>query len=330
MTETLQMLRDPAHKMGLGLAALGRPGYINVGHGEDINDRSVEGMRDNAHRVLDAAWQTGIRYFDAARSYGKAEEFLGSWLKAREIEPDSVNIGSKWGYTYTADWQVEAEQHEIKEHSLEVLNRQWGETQSNLGDYLDLYQIHSATLKSGVLDNTAVLSRLAELKSDGTAIGMSVSGANQAEVIAKAIPIEIDGIRLFDSVQATWNLLEQSTSQVLQAAYESGMAVIVKEALANGRLTPGNANNSDFAQQYHLLQEEAMRLNTTMDALALAAVMQQPWVSVVLSGAANIDHLASNVRAWHVDFDGEAAEKLASLVEPPEEYWQTRSDLEWN
>ncbi|MCI0710601.1 MAG: aldo/keto reductase [Chloroflexi bacterium] len=330
MTNSLRFLRDPDYKFGLGLAALGRPGYINLGHGEDIDDRSVEGMRENAHQVLDAAWKAGIRYFDAARSYGRAEEFLGSWLTERGIDPESVDIGSKWGYTYTANWQVQAEHHEIKEHSLDVLNRQWGETHHNLRGQLDLYQIHSATLESGVLENMAVLARLAELKSEGIAIGLTVSGANQAEVIERAIPIEVDGSRLFDSVQATWNLLEQSAGGTLKAAHESGMAVIVKEALANGRLTPGNANNPDFVRQYHLLQEEAMRLNTTVDALALAAARRQSWADMVLSGAANTNHLASNIRARHVMFDDEAAVALSSLVEPPESYWQTRSDLEWN
>jgi aryl-alcohol dehydrogenase-like predicted oxidoreductase len=125
-------------------------------------------------------------------------------------------------------------------------------------------------------------------------------------------------------------LLEQSAGEALMAAHANGMAVIVKEALANGRLTPGNAHNPDFARQYHLLQEEAMRLNSTVDALALAAVMSQSWVDMVLSGAATVDHLASNIRARHVVFDDRAAATLASLLEPPEQYWQTRSNLEWN
>ena len=63
--------------MGLGLAALGRPGYINLGHATDLSrDYDVAAMADHAHTVLDAAWAAGIRYFDAARSYGRAEEFL--------------------------------------------------------------------------------------------------------------------------------------------------------------------------------------------------------------------------------------------------------------
>ena len=71
--------------LGLGLAALGRPGYLNLGHGEDLGaDRSVAALRARAHLVLDAAYAHGVRHFDVARSYGRGEEFLGEWLRLRE------------------------------------------------------------------------------------------------------------------------------------------------------------------------------------------------------------------------------------------------------
>ena len=146
---------------GLGLAALGRPGYINLGHAHDLEHTYDEkAMEAHAHQVLDAAWEAGVRYFDAARSYGKAEAFLGSWLRSRRIPPEAVTVGSKWGYTYTAGWNVNAPVHEVKEHSLAVLRRQRAESAANLGDYLDLYQIHSATRESGVLENPEVLAEL--------------------------------------------------------------------------------------------------------------------------------------------------------------------------
>ena len=95
-------------RLGLGLAALGRPGYINLGHAADLaHDYDVASMRERAHAVLDAAWRGGVRYFDAARSYGRAEEFLATWLHGAAIAPADVTVGSKWGYTYTAAWQVE-------------------------------------------------------------------------------------------------------------------------------------------------------------------------------------------------------------------------------
>ena len=316
--------------IGIGLAALGRPGYINIGHVDDLeNNYDVSAMEARAHAVLDAAYEKGVRYFDAARSYGRAEEFLGNWLRKRGLSQEAVVVGSKWGYTYTADWKIEAQAHEVKEHSATVLQRQWRESQSNLGLYLDLYQIHSATLESGVLENNKVLAELARLKSEGIAIGLSVSGSRQDEVIEQAIKLKVDGVRIFDCVQATWNLLEKSAGAALAKARERGSGVIVKEALANGRLTDRNAAPA-FAPKLYKLKREAQRLTTTVDGIALAAVLAQPWVDVVLSGAVTIDHLHSNLGAVEVMWDEEAASELNALSQSQEDYWKTRSELRWN
>lgn len=316
--------------LGLGLAALGRPGYINLGHADDLGrDYDVAAMQSHAHAVLDAAWRAGVRYFDAARSYGRAEEFLGMWLRARQIPPEAVSVGSKWGYAYTANWQVHAAAHEIKQHSLAQLHRQWPQTQANLDGYLRLYQIHSATLESGVLEDPAVLAALAELKRDGIAIGLSLSGPDQAATLERALGIVFDGVRLFDSVQATWNVLEISAGPMLERAHAVGMQIIIKEALANGRLTTRNTDPA-FAARRVILEQQAARLNTTTDALALAAALAQDWVDVVLSGAATVDQLESNMRALDVALDDEAQAALAALAEPADMYWETRKGLAWN
>jgi len=316
--------------IGLGLAALGRPCYINLGHAEDLqSDYDVAAMQAHAHKVLDAAYDAGVRYFDAARSYGQAEQFLGTWLEGCQFSPASVAVGSKWGYTYTADWQVDADVHEVKEHSLYVFRRQWGESQSHLGEYLDLYQVHSATLESGIFENREVHAELARLKEVGILIGLSVSGPRQGEVLKHALDVDVSGVRLFDCVQATWNLLERSAGPALTSAWQAGLGVIVKEALANGRLTERNAEPA-FAGKLVVLEHEAQRLGTTVDRLALAGVLAQPWVDVVLSGAARVDHLLSNLKALEVSWDDEAEYHLQALVEPAGEYWRTRSDLQWN
>jgi aryl-alcohol dehydrogenase-like predicted oxidoreductase len=319
--------------MGLGLAALGRPGYINLGHIDDLNhNHDVAAMEVQAHAVLDAAWEGGIRYFDAARSYGKAEEFLSSWLAKRKIGEPAVTVGSKWGYTYTADWQVSlptGQKHEVKDHSLPVLQRQIQESRALLGGHLDLYQIHSATLDSGVLTNKAVLTELANLRNRGLAIGFSVSGTQQADTIQRALEIEFDGVLLFSAVQATWNLLEQSTTPALQEAHEAGLGVIIKEGLANGRLTTRN-DSPDFQHQMTLLQAQAEAHNSTVDALALAAVINQPFVDVTLSGAARVEHLQSNLQALRITWNDALEEMLRELVEPTKTYWHIRSRLAWN
>jgi aryl-alcohol dehydrogenase-like predicted oxidoreductase len=317
-------------RIGLGLAALGRPGYINLGHAADLRGRlDIPAMEARAHAVLDAAWQAGVRYFDAARSYGRAEAFLARWLDARRISPHEVTIGSKWGYTYTADWRVDAPQHEVKDHSLANLRRQLAESRALLGPHLDLYQIHSATLDSGVLEDRAVLEELARLKGEGLRIGLSLSGPHQAETLRRALEIVVAGRRLFEAVQATWNLLEPSAGPALAEAHAAGLGVILKEALANGRLTARN-DDPAFEARRRVLGVEASRLGTGVDALALAAALAQPWADVVLSGATTAEQLGSNLAALAVGRDDRAAERLRALAEGPEDYWSTRSRLPWN
>ena len=317
-------------RLGLGLAALGRPGYINLGHAADLeHNYDVAAMERHTHAVLDEAWRLGIRYFDVARSYGDAEGFLASWLTSRCLSPAAVTVGSKWGYTYTAGWKIDADKHEVKEHTLPVLQRQVAESRRHLGDFLALYQIHSATLDSGVLENQDVVQELARLRDGGLKIGLSVTGPRQAETVQVALDIVIGGERLFACVQATWNLLEPSVSPALQRAHDAGLGVIIKEGLANGRLTTRNTEPA-FAQKRRLLEESGARLHTTLDALALAAVLAQPWADVVLSGAATVEQLRSNGAAIDVRWDDQTAVQMRLMVESPDEYWTTRSDLQWN
>jgi aryl-alcohol dehydrogenase-like predicted oxidoreductase len=117
----------PVTPVGIGLAAVGRPAYITLGRGEDLGpDRRVEALRHRCHQLLDAAFDAGIRYVDAARSYGLAEEFLALWLRRRELAPGDLVVGSKWGYTYTGGWRLDADVQEVKDHSLASLRRQLG------------------------------------------------------------------------------------------------------------------------------------------------------------------------------------------------------------
>jgi aryl-alcohol dehydrogenase-like predicted oxidoreductase len=304
--------------IGLGLAALGRPGYITLGHGSDLAGHTGERSLELAsHAVLDAAYAGGVRYFDAARSYGQAEAFLANWLARRGLAPDDVTVGSKWGYTYTADWRIDAEVPEVKDLSIATLHRQYPESRRLLGANLRLYQIHSATLDSGVLEDPAVLVELARLRATGLAIGLTVTGPRQGDTVERALETGA-----FDAVQATWNLLEPSAAPALAAAHDAGIGVIVKEALANGKLT-ARGNVPELAECAH-------RAGTTPDALALAAALSQPWADVVLSGAATPLELQSNLAALTLELPIELLQELDQLREEPIDYWRARAQLPWN
>jgi aryl-alcohol dehydrogenase-like predicted oxidoreductase len=306
--------------IGLGLAALGRPAYITLGRDVDLGgDRSVSAMERRCHEMLDAAYRHGVRYFDAARSYGLAEQFLASWLNARR--PDAATAGSKWGYTYTGNWRLNAPTQEEKNLSVDTLRRQFAESRALLGSRLHVYQIHSATIESGVLDDQRVLSELVQLRGRGVVIGLTVTGPRQAEAIRRALDTRVDGINPFQTVQATWNLLETSAGAALADAAGEGWGVIVKEVLANGRLTEAHARDEVLP-----LVDRARALGATLDALATAAALAQPWAHVVLSGAVTTAQLRSHVSALAIP---PHVIDVSSIAEPPEDYWKRRSTLAW-
>ncbi|MFE5085956.1 aldo/keto reductase [Streptomyces mirabilis] len=312
----------PTCHIGLGLAAVGRPGYINLGRDHDLGeDRSVETLRARTHELLDAAYAQGVRYFDAARSYGRSEEFLADWLKSRP-DVDDVVIGSKWGYTYTADWTTDAEKHEVKDHTLATYERQRAETAALLGDRLDLYQIHSVTPDSPALTDKELHAKLAEAAAQGLSIGFSTSGPAQAEAIRAALTVTVDGEPLFRTVQSTYNVLETSAAPALAEAHDAGLTVIVKEGMANGRLAAEHAPDAVRA-----IAEET---GLGADAVSLALILRQPWAGVVLSGAATSAQLASNLHAAVVDLDEDQLTRLAVLAEDPDVYWERRGQLPWH
>jgi aryl-alcohol dehydrogenase-like predicted oxidoreductase len=308
--------------VGLGLAALGRPAYITLHRDRDLGqDRSVFALRERAFEVLDTAFEVGIRYVDAARSYGRAEEFLSSWLQLRYVPPGELTVGSKWGYTYTAGWRLDAPVNEVKDHSLETFERQWTESFDLLGDRLNLYQIHSATLESGVLEDTSVMRALAGLREADVVAGLTVSGPDQADTIRRALDVRVDGVSPFGTVQATWNLLEPSCGPALAEAHEAGWGVLVKEAVANGRLAGLDAPAS--------VVTTAARLGVSPDAVSIAVALAQPWVDVVLSGAVTPGQVRSNAAASTLDLSADEVAELSTLAEPPGTYWASRAALAW-
>ena len=326
--ETLRLGGDDGPRvtrLGLGMAALGRPAYIDVGHAKDFPDgRSPEAMERHAHAVLDAAYAAGIRYVDCARSYGRAEVFVRAWLDARGFAPGEVVVGSKWGYRYVGGWRVDAKVQEVKDHSAGALAEQLAASREALGPHLALYQIHSATPESGVLDDAAVLDALAALRDGGVRVGVTVSGLAQADTVRRALGIQRGGAPLFSAVQATWNVLERACEGALAEAHAAGRTVMVKEALANGRLGPRGAEGRAGP-----LAELARARGASPDAVALAAVLAQPWADLVLLGAATVAQLESNVTATGLALSAAELAGLDTLRSDSAAYWSERAALRW-
>jgi aryl-alcohol dehydrogenase-like predicted oxidoreductase len=235
-----------------------------------------------------------------------------------------VTVGSKWGYRYTGEWRLAAQVQETKDLSLETLRRQLKESRDQLGDRLQLYQVHSATLESGILDQQDVLAELVGLLSEGLVIGLTTTGPRQAEVLRRALRVKVDGVNPFSVVQATWNVLERSSGAALAAAHAAGWGVIVKEALANGRLTSREAG-----ERLPRLAAVAKSIGATVDQVAIAAALANPWADVVLSGAVTREQVRSNVGAIGLEISADRMHALAALAQAPEVYWSERSARVW-
>jgi aryl-alcohol dehydrogenase-like predicted oxidoreductase len=305
---------------------------VTLNHASDLGGRyDVATMEAHAHAVLDAAFDAGIRYVDVARSYGRAEDFVASWLRGRKIAPSDVVVASKWGYTYTAGWSTSAQQHEIKDHSLAAFERQFDESHERLGRYLSLYQIHSVTADGKTLEDDALIDAIARLREKGIRAGLSVSGAGQDVAIRRALAVRRDGERVFYSVQATWNLLERGAESALEEAHVSGMKVVVKESLANGRLTHENRTDDEvFSSRVARIRAVAESRSTTIEMLALAAALAQPWADIVLTGAATVGQIRSSVAAVEFEYDAALETELRPLSIVSEQYWRARSAFSWN
>jgi aryl-alcohol dehydrogenase-like predicted oxidoreductase len=126
----MKMTSASLPRLGLGMAALGRPGYINLDRDAifGADGRSLEKMQLQANLVLDTLFRitttatsssssdakssstetstTTIPWIDCARSYGLSEKFTGDYLKQNNIKAEEVYVSSKWGYSkcHNAIW----------------------------------------------------------------------------------------------------------------------------------------------------------------------------------------------------------------------------------
>jgi aryl-alcohol dehydrogenase-like predicted oxidoreductase len=312
--------------LGLGTAALGRPQYINV-RPQEIDNSDLEIFRKQSFQVLEDAYDAGIRYFDTAPGYGLAEELVLDWLQTKD--DTSIEIATKWGYTYTANFDINATTHEVKEHSLSKLNEQW-EFSKQLLPYLKVYQIHSATLETGVLDNKEVLERLAFLKKEHhLKIGLTTTGTNQVEVIKKALNVLVNGEQLFDVFQVTYNFLDQSLKEISDELNHQHKKIIIKEALANGRVFR-NSQYPNYDKTYTILENLADKYKVGVDAISLKYCEQTIPRSIVLSGSSSRNQLQENLKMNSFKLSDEDIKTLNSLKVATNFYWAERKKLEWN
>src|SRR5262249_36558376 len=149
--------------------------------------------------------------------------------------------------------------------------------------------------ESGVLEDAEVLGELVRLREEGVEVGLTLSGARQAGVLRRGLQGRGRRGPRFRCGQGPLHPLAPPPGPARAEAKAAGWGVLVKEGLANGRLTARS-----LAPEVRALHEVATAHGVTADALALAWVLSHAWVDVALSGAATVSQLESNVGALSV------------------------------
>lgn len=285
------------------------------------------GMRNDAvqtERVVGAALDAGINFFDTAEVYarGQSEEFLGRALGLRRSE---AIIASKFGHPGSGP-----ESGGRPEQVRKALER----TLRRLGtDYVDLYQMHRPDPNVPIAETLGVLDELVKA-GKVREIGSSNFSADQ---IRKAAEVSPEGAARFVSVQNEYSLINREPELgVLAECERSGVAFIPYFPLANGLLTgkyrkgqpvPGGTRlaggppsrlltdeNLDLVERLVAFSES--RGHTLLE-LAFSWLLSRPTVASVIAGATRPEQVHANAAAANWTLSDADLRELDSIVPRP-------------
>ena len=111
--------------------------------------------------------------------------------------------------------------------------------------------------------------------------------------------------------------------------YAAARPIIIKEILANGRLTEAN-HGAEFAMSLERVRRVAHRMTVAAEAIALAAGLARPWADVVLTGAATVEQLRSSIASRAIPWSDAIEEQLDDAAVPSSSYWRSRSGFAWS
>lgn len=284
------------------------------------------GMRiDEAatRRVVDAALDAGITFFDTADIYGatKSEEFLGRALAGKRSR---AIVATKFGM---------AVDEQRKGASPDYVRRACEDSLRRLGtDYIDLYQLHQPDPGVPIADT---LGALDELVKSGKVkeIGCSNFSAGQLDEAARATKT---GAAPFVSVQNEYSLLHREPEKsVLPACERMGLAFLPYFPLASGLLTgkfdpeKGAPKDSRLSLSWtsRFTSEKNVRITESLKAfaasrghslleLAFAWLASRPQVASVIAGATSPEQIRANAAAVHWSITGDELAEIDQLAHP--------------
>ena len=273
---------------------------------------------DEAHRVIEAAWDAGIRYFDTAPLYGfgLSEQRLGAVLrtKPREEFVISTKVGRLLRAGAPAEpgqaWKGTPPVNPVFDFSYEATMRSVDESLERLGlDRVDVLLIHDPDqhFEQAI---TGAYRALDHLRAEGTvrAIG---AGMNQAEMLARfAREADFDCFLL----AGRYTLLDRTGAQeLLPLCLERGISVIAGGVFNSGILAESGSKlhynygpaPPDVRSTVHRIKATCQRHGVDVKAAALQFPLRHPAVASVLTGCRSVAELEENVRLFNAPIPGQ-------------------------
>ena len=139
----------------------------------------------------------------------------------------------------------------------------------------------------------------------------------------------VDGEQIFDLFQVTYNFLDQSLLEISAELIRQNKSIVIKEALANGRVFR-NENYPHYNKMYAILENLAEKHKVGVDAISLKYCEQTITNSIVLSGVSNSEQLEQNLKLNSFSLSDDDIQQLNSFKVSPEFYWNERKQLQWN
>jgi 1-deoxyxylulose-5-phosphate synthase len=258
-----------------------------------------------AIRLVHSALDGGMNLIDTARAYGESEAVLGRALRDRRGEvvlATKVRTQRDDGTTPAG-----AELHQHMQASLETSLRLLQT------DYVDIWQVHN--VDTALLAERELLAEaFAEARRSGKAraIGGSTYGVE--------MPIAAIESDLFDMLQVTYSVLDQRLSnQVLPAAAERDIGIVVRSILLKGALTARGdylpdhlAELRERSRQFRELVAES-GLNISPVQVAVAFGLAHPQIHSVLIGVRSTQELREALGAAKITLPADLLAQLTAL-----------------
>jgi len=253
--------------------------------------------RDESVRLVRGALDLGINFFDSAPSYMDSEALLGEALEG--VPRDSYHLATKFHPVHGGQLPEPAELRRSLQTSLRRLKT----------DHLDALLLHSVEPPryDAILDR--FLEPLQAVKAEGLVRCIGMSDSFERDLTHEAAQRAVQA-GVFDVLMIGFNMLSPAPVQtVLPQAEERGSGVIgmcaVRSVISNPELTReiiGRWKASGALAQDSVPDDRPLDwllgggVETLTDA-AYKFAAAQPAVATVLTGSANLEHLAANVRA---------------------------------